>query len=226
MEWTKYNIMNLICTSKKYNNSNFIFEDDYVTYIIGDNKYKINILDQWSKITFSYSLYYENIKSIHVTITRNKCTAKKILSKFREVARNIEKLNVILTNKKLHTEKIKPVIKKYIMDEYSVELDFTKKENFNFRLNLPNTSFYSRHRSRSSSFDVTKEKPNKVWYKVALAFREGRCMYTFYFTFDSEKKKLSLEKREEEYNDCSKDVTKIIRSEKLKKLMLQNEEVN
>jgi hypothetical protein len=212
-------IIDTIRNSKKYSSSNFIFEGDYINYVIGDIKYKISIQDDWKKLIFSYSQYKLNVKSIRVAISKKHATEKKVLSKFREVIRDINKLHIFLADKVEHHNKIEPIIKKYIEEKYSFI-----EPTFELRFSFPNSVYRVGRRVISTTFNVSKETPGKIMYEVLATGREGNFGYSLQFVYNVKEKKLVLHRKEETFTNLSKDATKIIRSEKLKNLIFKNEE--
>lgn len=222
-ELSKCEIISIIRTSKKYNNANFIFDEypngvTYITYILGDNKYKISVDDNWRRFNFKYSAYGYNMKSINVSLPKKNITSKKVLSKFREVVRNLIKMDNFIKIKEESFIKITPVIENFIRKEYSLGI-ISIIPNIYF----PSTTYYARRRSRSSNFDVSKEKPENLKFLVSVSLNNGKVDYNLNFVYFPATKKLILEKKQETFLNFSKDVTKIIRSEKLKKLRINEE---
>lgn len=230
-ELSKSQIIEIISTSKKYNNSNFIFDisnqnygNSYVTYIIGERKYKISIDDNWKRLNMRYSAYGHNMKPIDVSFPKRNTDAKKILAKFREVIRNVIKVDAFLKIKEESMVKLTPVIENFIRKEFSLTGTFSIIPNITF----PNTTYYvkNRGRGRSSSFDVSKEKPENLRFNVSVSLTQGKFKYDLVFAYLPISKKLILERKEESFDNYSKDITKIIRSEKLKNLIKNEEAIN
>ena len=216
---TTEEIINTIKTHKKYSNSRFQFEENCVWYTIGNKKYKIDIETGYSKMSFYHSGYNLNLRDIKVTIIKDKCNHIKALAKFREVIRNIDRLDVFLNNRQKHTDKIRPVILNYIKEQWFITPDLDDTKNNSYRVNFINTD-YTKRRRRNDSCDISTEN---VIYNIFVAIKDGKFYYSLQFRYNEETKKLTLHKKEEVFRDFSKDMTKIIRSEKLKKLMFNEE---
>jgi len=215
-ELSKYEMIDIIRTSKKYNNSNFIFDDDsYITYVLGDKKYKISVDDNWRRLNLRYYAYGHNMKGIDVSIPKRNADSKKVLAKFREVIRNIIKMDNLIKIKEESLNKITPVIEDFLRKEYSLTGIISVIPNIYF----PSTTYYARNRSRNSNFDVSKEKPENLRFNVSASLTEGKFQCDLNFIYLPASKKLVLEKKDEFFRNCSKDITKIIRSEKLKNLI-------
>jgi len=230
-------IFNIITTHKKYSTPNFEFKlDDYYSgsliYTIGDNKYKIIITNGYSKINFYYNHrdYNFNFKEIDVNIIKNTCNRTTILSKFREVIKNISKIDILLTNHKIHLEKILPIIKSFIKSQYHIDFDFEKEGEYkvsSFRMKFPTTIWYGR-RKRRQAFDL---KSRLSSYDIDLLLESNSVNISFKFSYrilpeicystseNTEKftEKLFLIHKKENFL-FQKNITKILRSEKLKNI--------
>jgi hypothetical protein len=222
----KQEIIDTIRTYKKYSGKNFFFSDDHVLYFINGKEYKIEINNYWSKLTFSYSAYMQNIIDCNITINKDKANIKNIRSKFREVVRYLDRLDIFLTNRQLHENKIKPVISEFIKKEWCIENAFEDKENIIFKINFPDFYVKGRRRGSSSRFNVLKENTENVRYNINLTFRSGQFNISLIYIYSAAEKKLLLQQKEEYYKEYTKDITKIIRAEKLKNLFIKNEDSN
>ena len=193
--------------------------ENWFSYKIGKKKYILEITDDWKYFVFDSGLFKHNIKNIRVSISKKYATEKSVLSKFREVLRRINKFHQIICNKEEHIKKIEPIIKSYIKTNYFIETDL------NLNVNFPKSHYLVNGRYRTTAFDTNKENPENVKYSIFIVVTENKDDYHFQFQFNVKQKKLILLKKLVNYY-IAKDVTKIIRSEKLKNLMLTNEEDN
>lgn len=220
----KLEIIETLKTHKKYS-SNCRFEEDYVFYTIGNNEHKIEILDNWKKLTFSFNYSKYGVKEVQVTFEKEKANKKKALSKFREVIKSINTLDFFLKKREELVHKIKPAILSYIKEQFYIDnINFDGINNV-FRMNFPKTCVLLRRRYRTTNFDPSKEKiENNLIFKPYVNFKDSGYNIRLDFIFRTETGKLILTTKEEEYSGLGKDVTKIIRGEKLKRLMFSNEE--
>jgi phage-related protein len=223
----KEEIIQVLKSHKKYS-SNFRFEEDYIYFNIGGVEYKIDIWDNWKKFTFNFSYSKYSVKGIQAAFEKDKATNKRILSKFREVVKAISTLDVFLKKREEYLKKIEPAILSYIKEQfYLEEIQFDNMNN-TLRMNFPKTSFIRRDRYKSSNFDPSKEKiGNKLVFDIFVTLKNvGYYYIDLNFVFRTDTNKLTLTSKNESYRALSKDITKIIRGEKLKKLMFSNEESN
>ena len=159
-------------------------------------------------------------------MVRETLTEKKVLYTFGKLIKNINKLDSLLLKKEDIINKIKPIIvsilkKEYDFDSFLPDLIFGED---NFKVKFPNSTKFYRRRSKSTSYNIEIEDPDKISYDITYRINERNLYVALHFNYSSISNKLILIKKEESYKNRSKDVTKIIRSEKLKKLMLTNED--
>jgi len=177
---TAEEIINTIKTHKKYSNSRFQFDESCVYYTIGNKKYKIDIETGYSKMSFYHSVYNLNLKDVKVTIIKDKCDHRKALAKFREVIRNIDRLDVFLNNRQKHTDKIRPVILNYIKEQWFIEPNLDDTKNNSYRINFINTDYTKRKRRRNDSCDISTDN---VKYNIFVAIKDGKFYYSLQFRY-------------------------------------------
>ena len=213
-------IKNIIKTSKKYSSpDNFIFKYDYLIYITNGNEYRISFYDGYSKLTFDYSIYKHGMRSVKVYISK-KYDEKKILSKFGEFIRYMNKMDKALSILNEQTNKVTPFIHNFIKNEYGLNDSIFKLDSNNFiRLIFPKTTTLYRRRARKTDFDIRKEKLDNIKFNVYCSFEEGNFICSLKFYFDYKDNLVTLYEKEERYKSTSKDITRIIRNEKLKNIM-------
>jgi hypothetical protein len=220
-------VISIIKNHKKY--SNFEFCNDYssihVIYKIKEKEYKIDIIETLKKISFYYPIIDINGSSIHIIFNKNvRCDT--VLSKFRKIIKSIDLLDIVRRKREEFLAIIKPAIQNYIKKEFLIEYNFDTTSKKDFSLQYPRTVIAKGKRMLSSEFDITKEtieSVNKLIYDMYVVFYIGNTTNCLYLRFDSEKNKLTLSQKSVVYDDYN-DITKIIRSEKLKMLMLINDE--
>ena len=188
---------------------------------IGKNTYPI-IVDEKSsyKLHFICDLYRSGLSDIIVILSRLNNSEKYILSKFAEVVKLLKKADFFISKKNEYSSKVKPIILDFIKNEYSLEYDFNNKFNI-FRFEFPQTCYRVRRKLKSEKFNVKREKNGtKIEYKIYLSVSNDEYFsHTFYFDYYGENNNLVLTLRTENYRRPM-DLTRVIRSEKLKNLML------
>lgn len=208
--YTLNQLFSILKSSKKYSGHNFSYESEDIIYSIGDKKYKINCEIFSSK--FKYYNYKLNIKTIEVNYKED-----NIISKFGEFIRIIKKLNKIIIQKEKIEHCVKNSIKSYVKNEYNIDLDFNNIERFDFSI-LNKTVAY-RRKYKSLPFDVKKDNPDTIKYRIYINFKETeKIIHRLYFEYSVLSNNLILSKKELNYINDGNDITPIIRSEKLKKL--------
>jgi hypothetical protein len=216
----KREIINILKAEKKYSGKNFEFIDsDCVIYTIDDRKYDISCYDDWKTFSFIYSKYNYNIQQKKSSFIKKDADRKRILAKFREVVRYLNKLHIFLENKEKHLQIVTTAVNKYLKEEYYLEnIDYNNKFNV-FRMTFPKSSFTKNGRYKTTFFDPIKETPNKIIYNIFVVVYDFNVNYVLELIYNTETNKLILTRKEEKYNNSGKDITKIIRSEKLKKIL-------
>ena len=215
-------IINVLKTSKKFSKSNFEYgAGEYgfyhnIIYTIGDHKYEIENYNSGSKFVFYYDTSSFGVKFIQNSMVRETLTEKKVLYTFGKLIKNINKLDSLLLKKEDIINKIKPIIvsilkKEYDFDSFLPDLIFGED---NFKVKFPNSTKFYRRRSKSTSYNIEIEDPDKISYDITYRINERNLYVALHFNYSSISNKLILIKKEESYKNRSKDVTKIIRSEK------------
>jgi hypothetical protein len=216
-------IIDVIRNDKRFSSYNYKIDFDSRLYsiecLIGKTTYKILVEEKQNyKINFVCDLYGNSLSDIVVVLSRTNCSERYILSKFSEVIKYLKKVNFFISKKNLHISKIKPFILDFIKNEYSLEFDDNK---FNmFRFDFPQTCYRVRRKLKQERFNVKKEKKNtNIEYKIYVSVANDTFFsHTFYFDY-VENNNLILTLRTENYRRPI-DLTRVIRSEKLKNLML------
>lgn len=219
----KIEIIEILKSQKKYSSS-CRFEEDMIYYTISGNEYKIDIWDTYGDLIFYFNYSKYSVKEVQITIKKSKATRTKVLSKFREIVRSINTLDFFLKKREEHVSKILPIIISYIKEQFFLEEVIFDSNNNIFRMNFPKTSVKRRRRYRTSSFDPTVEKiENKLIFEPYVNLKDGGFSINLYFTFREDTGKLILTSTDENYRGSGKDITKIIRSEKLKRIMFSED---
>ena len=230
-------IIDVIIASKKYTNlssdktSNVVNNRNSIIYNIGDKSYLIHIYDH----VFQYDHYSDDIKPIKIKLIKSYNiipSTTTILVKFGEMIKYIKKLHFFIINKDEQLLKFGPVMSKYIKNKYNYDFDqdntlYAEKfldthPQFYFRITFPKTKFYVRRRLKMSSFNVTKERKRLIDYDCFIRIKDGNYNLSLHANYCSSKSQIVINQIDEYYKSLSKDVTKIIRCEKLKNLMLIN----
>lgn len=186
---------------------------------IGKNTYPILVDEKQNyKLNFICDLYRSGLSDIIVTLSRLNNSERYILSKFAEVVKFLKKADFFISKKNEHLSKVKPFILDFIKNEYSLEFDFSNKFNI-FRFEFPQTCYRVRRKLKQEKFNVKKEKKTtNIEYKIYLSVSNDTFFsHTFYFDYYVNNLVLTL--RTENYRRPI-DLTRVIRSEKLKNLML------
>ena len=213
-------IFEIIKKHKRFSVFTYDTEFEYIECTIGGNIYKIIIRDNNSGIlTFLCDLYYVGMSDIKVKMLKWSATESQVLLKFSEVIRYVKKANFFRVQKQICLSKIKPTILSYLKNEHSLISNPDKLNSDIFRMEYPQTYYRMRKKTKTELFNVKKEKKTKnIKYKIYISISNDIFWsHSLYFEyFDS---KLTLTLRTENYR-IPIDLTKVIRCEKLKNLML------
>lgn len=218
-------IFDILKRSKKYSKSNFrydynsYYDINTITYFIKNREYQIYITsDNEHNYYFKYDNFEMSIKSISVKISKN-FSEKSIINNFSKFIKYINKLDTLIIKIDEILSKSKPIIKSYIKNEYNIQTD-----DCNIRIVLPKTSRIIYKKYKTTNFDVVIEDFNKINYDIYAVIKQDKIQYNFDFRYYSDNK-LSIIRRDINYRDLSNDITKIIRSEKLKKIESSNDTI-
>ena len=148
-------------------------------------------------------------------------TEKKILSKFGKIIKGINKLDSIICKRDEYILKIKPAISTFLKNEYDLDVIYN---NTNFRITFPSSTKRIRKKWRNGPYDILMEDSEKITYDIYLFFKSDYLNCTMTFNYNVETNRLSINSKLDRYKIYSKDVTKIVRCEKLKKLKDVREE--
>ena len=231
---TNIDIIEVLRNSKKYSTSEFEYNSNsgVITYCIGDKRYIIGCYDKSNKFSFSYTNYSLKITDIEINFERRYTDTNKILSKFGETIRNIKKFNFFHSQLEEHTNKIKILLQSYIKQRYNIDIiNFESSLTSSLPgayllVSFPSTVYKSRNRWRRTSFDVRKEKEKRIiFYDVKLGVIKDMGYLSLTFNYNNSNGELTLLNVEETYKSRSKDISRIIRGEKLKRLTLLNENI-
>jgi len=209
-----------ISKSKKYLKS-IIFDRQNINLIYfrpSEDLYTIEITELNKKIYFTCLTQFEDMKTISVEFSRESMLST-ILSKFKLIIKNIKKTDIFITKKQEHYNILLPIIINFIKTEYNIELNFTEDKNF-LKLNFKKTEFYSNRKYRFTYFDVSKENISDISYNGYINISHENINYSLTFDYSISMNKLILHQKIECYDH--KDISKIIRSEKIKNLMSKN----
>jgi hypothetical protein len=222
---TTEEIISVLRLSKKYSKSNFVYKDYYVIYIVdSDHSYKIEFYSSRGKFVFRADTYAIGVEPMKVSMVSDLLNEKKVLSGFGKVIKGVNKLNALLFKKNEILLSIKPVLALYVKKELNVN-NFDINDPKVIGVKFPEHSKRIRNKWRNVPYDVETENPSNLNLKITLFVKEEflNSQYTLYFNYSLPKNKLTLIRRDESHKSKTKDITRIIRSEKLKKLIFANE---
>lgn len=222
----KGEIVDIIKKSSKFSKLNLEFNDynDYIIFNINDKSYKIELFYNNGKYSFYYHDNKLGISPIEIKFNRinngSYVTEDKILSKFGEEIRAIQRLHEMCLIRKKDSEKVANLIRTYIKKEYQTDADF----NY-IRFSFPETFYKQGRIYRKRNFDFIKEKKiRNVKYEIVVFLKEDYRTIRLSLNYDNSIDKLTLTYKYENFEN--KDITKIIRSQKLKKIMFNEEELD
>ena len=220
----KEEIIDVIKNSKKYSTSNFEYDIvGNISYTIGNCKYLFQFQSDGKRVGFLHvPIYRLGIEPISVNLLRYQATEAKVLSKFDELIRTIKKLDTFLSIRENDINKIQPIIENYIKKEY--EIDSTDK--IVITVKFPQTVYKIGKKYRKTSFNIKKEKIRNIIYDVSVTNIDTFFSISLFLIYNNDTGKLTLKNKYESYTPGKKDITKIIRSEKLKRLMSYEDESN
>ncbi len=218
----KLEIINIIKLQNKYS-SNFNFYDDYILYTINNNEFKIEIFDSFKKFIF-FSKCPNDIKPIQIFFKKENLNEKRILLKFREIIKSINKLYFFINKREELKCRIKPVLISYIKYNFFPDFIFDKHVK-DFDMDFQKSVIIKRRKYISIFFDPTKEKiENNIIFEPHIRFdTDYGSVISLNFKFNTNQNKLILNIKEETYKNIGKDISKIIRGEKLKSIISKNE---
>jgi len=135
-------------------------------------------------------------------------TSDKVILKFAQIIKWIKKTDEFIQKKEVHSKKIKETIKKYIVKTTEYQGDVTTN------VTLQKTKKYTRRRKINVPFNTLTSDLSNPKYDISARFKFDDVHYYFTFIYDNKLSLLSVNKS----FDKGKNVTGIIRSEKLKSL--------
>lgn len=220
-------VIEVLKNSKKYSKLEYVHYNhneliEYIVYHINEHEYKIEIYyDKRDNIIFCYDEYNSNVEKIKVLMVRKVLTEKTILSKFGKIIKNIKKLDLIICKRDEYVLKIKPAISTFLKNEYELDVIYNTT---NFKITFPSSTKRIRKKWRNVPYDVLMEDSEKIIYDIYLFLKNDYFNCTMTFNYNVETNRLSIKSKLDRYKIYSKDVTKIVRCEKLKKLKNVSEE--
>lgn len=222
---TLYGIIDVIRTSKKYSKSNFSYEYDNIFYNIDNFNYKINCYTENGKCCFTYERYSLNLMTIDVKFkNRYDLTEKKILSSFGKIIKYIKKVHKILLQTTEIKNKIIPILSSYLKDSYDIEMSNVDTDNISLAIKLPSKTIRIRNKYRTVGFDVKVDNLDNIEYTINFIVKYNNTQYRLELKYVTSENKLALTNTSESYLNFSNDVTRIIRSEKIRRLNFLNTE--
>lgn len=210
-------VSNVIRASKFYSKYDLEIKYDTIIYKTKNHSFTIYVEIDSYKIKFTSEFYrIYDIEPIKVTMENCRICENKVLLKFGEIIRNLNKVIFFLDKKEEHKKKIEPILVKYIKDKF--DIDFYDNDKNHINLTFCRKSYYTKAgRYFSSNVDTRYEKKNKFDYhydiyvncvnedfKISVKFRYTNKL--IYVGFDK-------------HYDNKKNITNIIRSERLKNLI-------
>ena len=212
---TTEEVIEIIKSHKRF--SKYSYSDFGITIQIGENEYFVTIGDT-GNLLFKCDLYYLRMSDIHVTISKWDST-KNILLKFGKLVKYIKKVDFFITQKNNQINCITPKLLDFLKTEHHLEPNFDDIDNI-LSVEFPQTARRVRGKLKCERFDVTKEKKtDDIKYEIYISITDEFFYRHFYFEYYGATRKLILTSRNESYNRPL-DLTKIIRGEKLRNLML------
>jgi len=224
-------ILDIIKT--KYNSKEFDYHWDSSVLSVKYHGYYFRISNTYGNINFRLSHPPVGYKSIETTMVKylGDNINDRVLNNFSIMIRCIKKIEYFNKQKQECLDICEPLMLKFITDNYQLELNKENKTinpynklvypdniNWHVQINLPKTIIFGRRRTRQTNFDLLKEKKRKLTYYINFKVNHEKITYLFDFTYQSSENILHLISENIYYNE-EKDISNIIRSEKLKKLM-------
>jgi hypothetical protein len=213
---THSEIVNIILTDKrlsKYNLKKSV-SNDFILYTLDNVEYSIFISDNLYYFELVCGFVDYDIISKKVKILRKTKTSNTIVNSFKKIISNIDKYIFFKKNRDIDKIKIISSIKSLIYNMYMIDIDIF--EDFNFSINFNKSTYLYRKKYVTTLFDVSKEK--SASYNISLFVDTKSSKINFDFFYNTKNSQLYLNSYREEYCINSNDITKIIRSERLKKI--------
>ena len=214
----KEKVVEIIKQSKKYSKLNLLYEDDdCIEYVTNDNSFKIEIDDL--KYSFTY-MNYSNMLHFKVKNEKSDLEAKKIISKFGLMIKYLNKLDCALIKINEKTTKLITTIEKIIKSEYDSNILLTKN---NFRIQFPMDRIRVRNKMKNVYFDLLKKDIENVTYEIFVNFKKDNLDCDLKFNYLLSDNKIVMIENISNYRNNSKNITNIIRCERLKQLSFLND---
>lgn len=179
-------------------------------FVDGNILYKdrsINIFSSYRYVTFHFKTP-SNISNIEINMVRRKVTKERVLSKFRSMIRLIDKVDKIIETLNSKREEIAEKVDNFTKNEYGAEIDKIK-----ITLNKSQKPI-GRYRYKNVDYDVSIKQ--KTFFEILVSINQNLGRDKVLLTFKYVDPNLILLRRTESYH--SKNISNIIRSEKLKSL--------
>ena len=201
-----------------------------IKYIINKSEYTIFVTNE-----YQYSFFrchpFTDIKGLEFVILNDFCEEKTIISNFKRLLKKIIKLDIYIQNREIDKIVIKDIINNHIKKTYNLNVDLTygylsklfknymtiKFSPKNITSRIKRKPLYQQVSYNKKLFDTSLEHYSK--YDIWVFFNNNNSHVALNLYYDGESKKLLSIAKNESYQPFSNDITKIIRKEKLIKLM-------
>jgi len=182
------------------------FNDDHIVYTLNNSVYEIDIYSNYNKISFVCSK--GDVKKMRVGMYIDMLTSDKVVLRFGQIIRLIKKTDKFLIKKQKDSVIIKKAITKYIEKSFDCN-------DASISINFQKTKVYTRRSVKNIPFDPLNGDLLNPVYDINVRFSNDYDVY-YYLTLLYDKKLFLLSVKERFQK--GKNVTGIIRSEKLKSL--------
>lgn len=218
-------VIEIIKKSKKYSKLNLIYDqyEDGIEYVTNDNSFKVEIDD------LNYCFIYSNYHNILYFKVKNQkmlwggnLDSKKVISKFGLIIKYLNKLDYVLIKLNEKKPKIISTISNIIKNEYGFINENPFFKNFCI-FRFPMDRIRVRNRMKNVYFDILKNDLENIAYEIIVNFKKDDLDCNLKFNYLSSDNKITMIQNNFNYRNKSKNITNIIRCERLKQLAFLND---
>lgn len=208
----KDEVINSIKKSKNYlkYKLNFDEQNQKIIYTLNNKNYTFFITSDWKQYSLTCS-HYSDIKHMVVSIKKDTISDEKINQALSKLIKWINSTENFFIRTESHIKKLNKIISTYIKRNYKTDLT-------EFKINISvkkDVKYRGKKTETISPFD-TRKNIAEIKYDISTNFLTKEETIVF-LNFLYEKGVLTLIKEDERFN--RKDISKIIRAEKLKNLL-------
>lgn len=190
---------------------------DIIEYKLDDAVHKIFLFDYLSKVRLTYSVNNSNGQGVIFTISKRSKTQETIVRNFKKIIKGIGRVQYFIKKLEYDTDKIVPRIQSYIKNNYDIDVNL--KDNFTsntLSINFCDSILKYRKNNIITGFNFLVEK--EANYNIYVSVKDVNFDVSLELVYHSNNDELMLMSKYDIYKNLFNDITKIVRSERLKKI--------